>query len=186
MKHISRSVVLFFYMVCCIQGFSQTCNMYVGGYVPSYRPAGTIDYSKVSHVFYAFAGANPSGNLILDSSIAGNFSAFKTATFGKSRYLSLEGGDTVQTIKNIAGIPSARANLELDVNYSASLATNTTDFSIQFVPVNYYESWFSFQGWNRSLFHANINRHFSITSSCSRYSSVIVLKYSSRCWKLVW
>lgn len=110
MKNISRSVVLFICMVMCLQGFSQTCNMYVGGYVPSYRPAGTIDYSKVSHVFYAFAGAGPSGNLILDSSISGNFFAFKAATVGKSRYLSLEGGDTVHTIKNIAGSPSARAN----------------------------------------------------------------------------
>jgi chitinase len=110
MKNFSSSIVLFICLLFTTQSFSQFCDMYVGGYVPSYRAAGAIDYSKVSHVFYAFAGADPAGNLILDSSIYGNFSAFKAATVGKNRYLSLEGGDTVHTIKTMANSPSARSN----------------------------------------------------------------------------
>ena len=71
-----------------VQG--QTCNAYVGGYIPSYRDPGTVDYTKLTHAFYAFAKTNSYGDIIIDNPTV--FNTFKTASTGTQRYLSLSGG----------------------------------------------------------------------------------------------
>lgn len=112
MKNLLKNLIAIGLTVYMFNAKAQTCDMYVGGYVTSYRDASPslIDYSKISHAFYAFGKSNSSGALIIDSSIyvpAGNFTRFKNATVGKSRYLSLEGGSG-NTIRDMATIPSAR------------------------------------------------------------------------------
>jgi len=65
--------------------------MFVGGYVPSYRNPAAVDYSKLSHVFYAFASTNNDGDLLVENETS-TFITFKTASAGKQRFLSLAGG----------------------------------------------------------------------------------------------
>ena len=67
---------------------AQTCDMFIGGYVPSYRNPATVDYSKLSHVFYAFASTNNDGGLLVENE-ASAFVAFKSASTGTQRFLSL-------------------------------------------------------------------------------------------------
>ncbi|MBO9632685.1 MAG: discoidin domain-containing protein [Chitinophagaceae bacterium] len=110
MKHFLSNVLGTLFLLSVTSVSAQTCDMYVAGYVPSYRPAGSIDYSKLSALFYGFAGSSSTGTLIVDSSINGNLTAFKNATAGKKRYLSLEGGGyQPNTLKNIAGNSSLRS-----------------------------------------------------------------------------
>ncbi len=69
---------------------AQTCELYIGGYIPYYRSSASVDYTKLSHVFYAFASTSPEG--ILTVSNEAEFETFKTASIGKQRFLSLGGG----------------------------------------------------------------------------------------------
>ena len=84
---------------------AQTCTAYVGGYIPSWRDPGTVDYTKLTHVFYAFATTNANGDIIVDNPSV--FNTFKTAAIGKQRYLTLGGGGD-NTFTAMANSASAR------------------------------------------------------------------------------
>lgn len=113
MKKLYKSLVPALLMLACQAAYAQTCDMYVGGYVPYYRNASatSIDYSRVSDVFYAFAGSDASGALIVQTDPyvpAGNLDTFINATAGKNRYLSLEGGNS-HSVRDMAYSPAARS-----------------------------------------------------------------------------
>jgi hypothetical protein len=84
---------------------AQICDQFVGGYVPSYRDPATVDYSKLSHAFYGFAGTNPQGGLIVDQPVV--FSSFKTSSTGKQRFLSLAGGGGAEAFSSMTSSSSA-------------------------------------------------------------------------------
>ncbi|MEO5979823.1 MAG: glycosyl hydrolase family 18 protein [Chryseolinea sp.] len=69
---------------------AQRCDAFVGGYIPSWHDPSIIDYSGLSHTFYAFAATNNTGDLIVDNPAA--VGAFKIASDGTQRFLSLAGG----------------------------------------------------------------------------------------------
>lgn len=86
---------------------AQTCDFFVGGYIPSWRNPATVDYTKLSHTFYAFATTDHTGELILDDDDA--FILYKTATAGKQRFLSL-GGAGNTAFSSMAASGSALQN----------------------------------------------------------------------------
>ncbi len=77
--------------VVCLQLAAQpACNTFVGGYVPSWRDPSKVDYSKLTHTFYAFGTATSNGGLnVSDPSV---FSSFISASAGTQRFLSIGGG----------------------------------------------------------------------------------------------
>ncbi len=82
--------ILLILLVSHYTSHAQTCNAHVGGYIPSWRDPATVDYSKLTDVFYAFATPNAAGEIMVDN--PGIFEVFKSASVGKDRYLSLGGG----------------------------------------------------------------------------------------------
>src|SRR5688572_1295149 len=77
------------FLSCSLSSYCQICGSFVGGYIPSYRDASAVDYTKLSHVFFSFGGTNDAGDLLINTSA---FNSFATASAGKQRFLSVAGG----------------------------------------------------------------------------------------------
>ncbi len=89
----------------CISCYAQTCGAFVGGYIPSYRDPATVDYTKLTHTFYAFAQTNSNGDLLVSDPPV--FNSFVTASSGTQRFLSISGGGD-NTVAAMATSASAR------------------------------------------------------------------------------
>ncbi len=85
-----NSLLLFILLGSYLTLPAQTCGTVVGGYIPSYRDPATVDYTKLTHTFYAFAQTNANGDIIVDNPNV--FNTFKIASTGTQRFLSVSGG----------------------------------------------------------------------------------------------
>lgn len=173
MKKLYKFLVPALLMLVCQTVYAQTCSKYIGGYVPYYRnaSASNIDYSRVSDVFYAFAGSDSTGALIVQTDPyvpTGNLDTFINATSGKNRYLSLEGGNS-HSVRDMAYSATARS----------AFVTNC---------VNFCQS-HSFQGidldWENIQSSADAARFDSLVGSLATalhsngYKLVITLSYGN-------
>jgi hypothetical protein len=104
---ISTWLLLIGFFVMTSDLKAQTCDFFVGGYVPSYRTPENVDYTKLSHAFYAFASTNDDGDLLIDEPAV--FERFKTASAGKQRFLSIAGAGRDVIFSSMTSSASARA-----------------------------------------------------------------------------
>lgn len=85
--------ITFLLLLGCTRSSAQVEAFMVGGYVPSWKDGTAIDYSKLTHVFFAFLKAKADGSLLpftVEEQQA--FDVFKTRSAGKVRLISLGGG----------------------------------------------------------------------------------------------
>jgi len=135
-----KSLLILCFQTAGILATAQTCNQFVGGYIPAYRDPAAVDYAKLSHAFYAFADTNADGDLLVDDLTV--FNTFKISSAGKQRFLSLAGGGahsfgsmttSATAINNFAAkcVDFCKANnlQGIDVDWEAII---TADDSIKF------------------------------------------------------
>ncbi|AXY77987.1 hypothetical protein D3H65_30095 [Paraflavitalea soli] len=100
--------ILFLLLLSCTKTTAQKEPFMVGGYVPSWKDGATIDYSKLTHVFFSFVKANPDGSILaFTPEEQASFNTFKTRSAGKTRFISLGGGGD-QTLPAMAATAAAR------------------------------------------------------------------------------
>ena len=98
----------FLLLFACTKTTAQKEAFMVGGYIPSWKEGAAIDYSKLTHVFFAFVKANPDGTfLAFTPQEQAAFDTFKTKSVGKKRFISLGGGSD-QTLGVMAVSAAAR------------------------------------------------------------------------------
>jgi chitinase len=101
-------LLVFLLLFACTKSTAQKQEFMVGGYVPSWKDGSAIDYSKLTHVFFAFIKANLDGSfLAFTPEEQTAFNTFKTRSAGKKRFISL-GGGTDQTLPVMAATEAAR------------------------------------------------------------------------------
>lgn len=101
--------IAFLLLVCSTRTAAQHASFMVGGYVPSWGNGAAIDYSKLTHVFFAFLKAKPDGSLLpFTTQEQAAFDTFKVRTAGKVRLISL-GGGADQTLPVMAATESGRS-----------------------------------------------------------------------------
>lgn len=90
MRKRPACLVILFLILSVKLSSAQTCDTYVGGYIVSWKDPSAVDYTKLTHSFYAFATTNASGDIILDDETV--FNAYKLSAGGTEKFLSLGGG----------------------------------------------------------------------------------------------
>ncbi len=93
------------------------CNKKIVGYITNWSPNFNIDYSNLTHAFFAFLNANPNGNLIeytLEEEMALTTYLKQTKKYSCKRFISLGGGGT-NAFPLIAADTEARKNFITNV-----------------------------------------------------------------------
>lgn len=101
--------IAFLLLIGCTKSTAQPESFMVGGYVPSWTNGSTIDYSKLTHVFFAFLKAKSDGSLLpFGPQEQTAFEMFKTRAAGRQRFISLGGGGD-ETLPAMAATEEGRA-----------------------------------------------------------------------------